>query len=132
MKEKKQSTKKRQTVQKNDTSAKQRSLLLLALLIGLFGILLYSNTYTHDFALDDASAISDNYVTQKGFAGITTHLTEHYRFGYWNSSAVLYRPVSLVMFAIEWELSPDNPHIHHFGNIFLYGLTGLLLCLTLI
>ncbi|MFK8102872.1 MAG: tetratricopeptide repeat protein, partial [Saprospiraceae bacterium] len=46
--------------------------------------------------------------------------------------AVLYRPVSLVMFAIEWELSPDNPHIHHFGNIFLYGLTGLLLCLTLI
>jgi protein O-mannosyl-transferase len=44
----------------------------------------------------------------------------------------LYRPLSMIMFAIEWAISPNNPGIHHFVNVLLYALTiGLLFKLLL-
>jgi len=95
------------------------------LLLGLLAFLLYSPSLQYDWALDDASAISENFVTKKGVAGIGTHLTESYRFGYWTSKGTLYRPVSLVMFALEWQLSPNNPFIHHFINILMYALVAI-------
>ncbi len=101
------------------------------LAIALLGFLIYANTLGHDFALDDFSAIKDNYVTKQGVSGIPTIWQEHYRFGYWNSVGELYRPLPLTMFAIEWEIVPDTPAIHHFVNVFLYALTGLLLFLLL-
>ncbi len=101
------------------------------LAIAVLGFLIYANTLGHDFALDDFSAIKDNYVTQQGVAGIPTIWQEHYRFGYWNSAGELYRPLSLTMFAIEWDITPDNPAIHHFVNVLLYAITGFLLFLVL-
>ncbi len=95
--------------------------------IAALGFLLYANTLGHDFALDDFSAIKENYVTKQGVAGIPTIWKEHYRFGYWNSPGELYRPVPLTLFAVEWGLSPDNPSLHHFMNVVLYALTGFLL-----
>lgn len=109
----------------------QTTLLRLGLILALLSFILYSNTLNHDFALDDGSAISENWVTKKGVAGIPIHLTKHYRYGYWNSKGVLYRPVSMVMFAIEWGIAPDNPKIHHAINVLLYAATALLLFLTL-
>lgn len=104
----------------------------LGLLLALLSFLLYANTLNHGFALDDGSAISENWVTKKGAAGIPLILTKSYRYGYWNSKGVLYRPVSLVMFAIEWGISPDNPKIHHWVNVLLYTGTALLLFFTLV
>ncbi len=95
--------------------------------IAVLGFLLYANTLGHDFALDDFSAIKENYVTKQGVSGIPTIWKEHYRFGYWNSAGELYRPMPLTMFAIEWGVSPDNPFIHHMVNVLLYALTGFLL-----
>jgi predicted negative regulator of RcsB-dependent stress response len=39
----------------------------------------------------------------------------------------LYRPLSMVMFAVEWELSPGNPALGHWLNVLLYALTSVLL-----
>ena len=102
------------------------------LVIALLGIILYANTFGHDFALDDFSAIKENYVTKQGFAGISTIWQEHYRFGYWNSPGEMYRPMSLMMFAMEWGIAPDSPFLHHLVNVLVYGLTGFLLFLALI
>ncbi len=100
-------------------------------LLAFIAFLIYANTISHDYALDDASAISANYVTKKGIEGIPTIFTEHYRFGYWNSPGTLYRPIPLALFALEWELAPDNPHVYHFVNVLLYALTAYLLFWTL-
>jgi len=98
------------------------------LAIALLGFLIYANTLGHDFALDDFSAIKDNYVTKQGVSGIPTIWQEHYRFGYWNSVGELYRPLPLTMFAIEWEIVPDTPAIHPINSIssnyFIYSTSS--------
>lgn len=100
--------------------------------IMLFAFILYGNTLKHEYALDDFSAIKENYVTKQGVSGIGTIWKEHYRFGYWNSKASLYRPFTLMTFALDWELSPDNPGFSHFVNVLLYGFCGMILFLCLI
>ena len=106
-------------------------LILLGVMLALLGFLIYANTLSHEYALDDYSAIKDNFVTQKGVAGLGDIFTKHYRYGYWNSPGTLYRPVSLAMFAVEWGISEDNPGFHHFINILLYAFTAFLLFWTL-
>jgi Flp pilus assembly protein TadD len=83
--------------------------------------LLYANTLTHGFVLDDEAVIVKNKFVQKGWAGIPEIFTTFYWQGYWDLNSGLYRPLSLVMFAIEWAISPDNPLIHHLIQVMLYG-----------
>ncbi len=42
-----------------------------------------------------------------------------------------YRPIPLILFAIEWQFFPDNPSVYHFMNVLLYALTCWLLFLLL-
>jgi tetratricopeptide (TPR) repeat protein len=104
---------------------------LPALVLAIFAFLLYANTLSHDWALDDYSVIKDNYLTQQGTKAIGTLMSTEYRFGYWNSAGSLYRPLSLVMFAIEWQMYPDNPWIGHFMNVLLYAITAFVLFFAL-
>lgn len=104
---------------------------LLYLLLFGFGVLLYANTVQHKYVLDDHSVIDENWVVKKGVEGIPIILTTPYRHGYWYGKGTLYRPLSLVMFALEWELSPDNPALGHTINIVLYGLTAIFLFVVL-
>lgn len=108
-----------------------KKLLPLGLLATVLGFLLYVNTFQHEWALDDFSVIKENWVTQQGFGGIGTHLTNSYRYGYGAGFGTLYRPLSPVMFAMEWGISPDNPGFMHFVNALFYALTGFLLFFTL-
>ena len=117
---------------KKTTPRSNRSLLkFLGILLSCFAFLIYVNTLGHDYALDDASAISANYVTKKGISGIPEIFKEHYRFGYWNSPGTLYRPIPLAMFAIEWQIAPDAPGFYHFMSVLMYALTAFLLFWTL-
>ena len=116
------------------TTKKQKSLSMalgMKLFCVAFAFLLYANTLGHQYTLDDFSVIKDNYVTKQGIEGIPTLLTTNYRFGYWNSEGTLYRPISMVMFAIEWELFEDQPWIHHLISVLLYAFTAWLLFITL-
>ena len=131
----KQNTKTRKKKKKSTTKKVVRfpkqQLLLLGAIIAAFGFLLYANTLTHDYAFDDYSVIKDNYITKKGFSGIGEIFNSSYRKGYWSSQGTLYRPVSTMLFAAEWGIAPDTPALHHWINVLLYALTGLLLFLTL-
>lgn len=129
-------SKRKKAVHKRPLSASPREsttkvLKPLALALAFFGMLLYLNTLGHDYVLDDFSVIKENFVTKKGIEGIPTLWKTHARYGYWNSPGELYRPIPMTMFAIEWELAPDQPWLSHLINILLYGLSGAVLFLLL-
>jgi protein O-mannosyl-transferase len=102
------------------------------LVLALIGFFLYVNTYGHLYALDDYSCLKDNYIVQGGLKNLGTIFSTEYRYGYkaWGSIGSLYRPATLSMFALEWQLSPDNPKLYHLMNAFFYGLSGWLLWAT--
>jgi len=121
----------KQNLQKKDFH--KRNLWLLF----LFVFLLYANTIPFKYALDDKLAITENQFTKKGFAGITDHLTHEMFTGFFGKQKNLveggrYRPLSMITFAIEWQLFGENPYISHFFNAALYGLTAMLLYLVLL
>src|ERR1043166_116053 len=100
------------------------------LLLFLFGFLLYVNTISFQYVLDDKLAITENQFTKKGFAGIKDHLTHEMFTGFFGKQKNLveggrYRPLAMITFAIEWQLFGDNPYISHFINAVLYGLTAV-------
>jgi len=102
-----------------------------ALSIAIVGFLLYFNTIGNDYALDDNNSIIQNNYVQEGFSGIPKLMT----IDYWYFAGMnlgYYRPLSLITFAIEHQLFGNNPHVSHFDNALLYGLTGFLLFLFLI
>ncbi len=93
--------------------------------------LLYANTLGHSYCLDDFASIKDNIVVKGGLKNLGTIFSTEYRFGAWNSPGSLYRPLSLAMFAWEWQVAPDKPFLPHLINVALYALTGWLLFITL-
>ncbi len=96
-------------------------------LLSVAAFLLFAPTIGHGFVLDDLAVIENNKFVQEGFGGIPDLFSTFYWKGFWNDNAGLYRPLSMVMFAIEWAISPNNPALHHFINVLLYALTiGLL------
>ena len=103
-------------------------------LIFAFSILLYVNTFTHDYAVDDAIVITENMFTTQGVEGIGGILKYDTFYGFFKDpeKATLvaggrYRPLSLVFFAFEVELFGQSPFIGHLVNALLYGLTSILL-----
>lgn len=106
------------------------------LLFTICGFLLYGNTLSHDFALDDAIVIQDNQFTKQGLQGIWDQLTNDQFTGFYGVKKELvsggrYRPLSMVMFNIEYALVGDSPWIYHLLNVIFYILSGFLLFLVL-
>jgi len=112
---------------------------LHCLLIFALSCLLYANTLTHDYAQDDAIVIYDNEYTTKGFSGIPDILTKDTFRGFFKVegkeklvSGGRYRPLTLVMFAMEVQLFGQSPFVGHLVNVLLYGLTCVLLYILLL
>lgn len=105
---------------------------LVGLLAAAMGFLLYTNTFGHTWCLDDYSAIKENWVVKSGlnWESLKTIFSTEYRYGAWSSPGSLYRPIPLVMFALEWQIWPDNPMPGHIINVLLYAFTGWLLWVT--
>jgi Flp pilus assembly protein TadD len=96
-------------------------------MLSIAAFLLFAPTIGHGFVLDDLAVIENNKFVQEGFGGIPDLFSTFYWKGFWDANAGLYRPLSMVMFAIEWAISPNNPALHHSINVLLYTLTiGLL------
>ena len=105
---------------------KSKPLPKLYIFLGIISFLVYANTLNHNYVLDDFSVIKDNFVVKQGIEGIPTIFKTHYRFGYGYQTASLYRPLSLSLFALQWELAPDQASFAHLINVLLYAL---LICL---
>ena len=108
---------------------------------GLFALsfLLYANTLTHDYALDDAIVIYNNMFVEDGLSGIPGILTKDTFYGFFKEEGKAslvaggrYRPLTLVLFALEVQLFGKSPLVGHLVNGLLYGLTTVVLYLLLL
>jgi len=98
-----------------------------ALLLALLGLGLYLNTIGYGYTVDDDTVMAKNEIVKKGVKALPEIFTTRYRAGFWERKENMYRPLSLAMFAVEWQISPDNPVAGHAVNIALYALTAWLL-----
>ncbi len=112
---------------------------LHCLLLFVFATLLYANTITHEYALDDAIVIYDNEFTTQGVAGIDELFKYDTFRGFFKEegkanlvSGGRYRPFTPAMFALEISLFGQSPMVGHLGNILLYGILCVVLYLVLL
>ena len=92
-------------------------------IVALFAAVLYLNTANFDYALDDYASILENRSTQKG--DLKEIFKTSYRYGSYMASDELYRPIPKSLFAIQWSLAPNNPHLGHWMNILFYALLAI-------
>jgi len=102
------------------------------ILVFAFGFLLYANTISFEYALDDKLYITANEFTTKGFDGIKEIWMNDLMVGFFGSKKNLveggrYRPLALTTHAIEWQFFKKTPGLSHFINVVLYGLIGVFL-----
>ena len=101
-------------------------------------ILIYASSALNQFAVDDTIVILDNEFTKQGIKGVPNILSEDTFLGFFKDesksrivSGGRYRPLSLVLFAIEYQIIGENPFLYHLINIILYALLGWLIYLCL-
>ena len=107
---------------------------LHAIIIFAVAFLLYANTLNHGFTQDDSIVITENMYTTDGVSGIPGILSKDTFFGFFKVegksklvSGGRYRPLTLVMFAIGYEMFGESPFIGHLMNVLWFGLTCLVL-----
>jgi tetratricopeptide (TPR) repeat protein len=105
---------------------------VMLIICAAFAMLLYANTITHEYTVDDDTVINNNKITKKGISALPEIFTTAYRAGFWERKESLYRPLSVAMFAVEYSIAPGNPVIGHLINILLYAATACLLLLVLL
>jgi tetratricopeptide (TPR) repeat protein len=109
---------------------------LPSILIILFSFILYGNTLTFDYALDDAIVTSQNAFVKKGFSGIREIYSYDSFTGFFGTEKKLveggrYRPLSIATFAVEYGMfNGYSPGFSHFINILLYAISGMLIFLV--
>lgn len=102
----------------------------LSAVVFLFSFLLFANSVSNHYNLDDELVTKNHRLTSKGFEAIPEIFTSPYyadNMGY----SYEYRPTVLLTFAIEHQIFGDNAHVSHFFNVLLYALACLLLLKTL-
>jgi tetratricopeptide (TPR) repeat protein len=93
----------------------------LSIVLAAIAGLVYANTLQNGFVLDDVMVIKENSMVQKGFGGIWELLTTPHLRGHLNLATDTYRPLSLVTYAIEYQLFGLNTTVGHFVNIALFA-----------
>jgi len=121
----------------NRTLKKNFSRLGPLLIFLLMAFLLYGNSIKNDYCLDDAIVITNNSFTNQGISGIGEIFAYESFTGFFGKEKQLvsggrYRPLSIATFAIENQYFGLNPHVSHFINVVLYGLSGYLIFLILL
>ncbi|MBU0488534.1 MAG: hypothetical protein KKA07_17420 [Bacteroidetes bacterium] len=103
---------------------KKSSARIQYVVVFLFSLLLYSNTFNNDYNIDDDIVTAINPQIRKGFAAIPEILSSPYREMKGNTYG--YRPVAKTTFAIEYQLFGKNPKASHVINALLYALACLI------
>ena len=102
---------------------KKKWITIYSFFLVAVSFIIYWNTLSNGYVLDDFSVIKENNIVNQGTKGIPLIWKSSYRYGYLNVNDGLYRPLTLTIFAIEWQLFPDKPAFAHFINILLFSLS---------
>ena len=93
----------------------------LAFLLGIIALIVYANTLKNDYVLDDFTVIKNNSIVTKGMSAIPQIFATPYRRGWFITTNDLYRPLSLAMFATEYQMFDGSAKAGHFVNIVLFA-----------
>jgi tetratricopeptide (TPR) repeat protein len=106
----------------------------------ILSLLFFGNSVKNGFSLDDSYVTVTNYpekgkeykpnntLVASGFKGIGKIWHSHY--GHGSGTSYEYRPLVITMFAVEYGIFGQAPHVNHFINIILYAT--LIFCLFLL
>jgi len=103
----------------------------ICILLGLISLVVYFNTIWNGFVMDDVMVLKENRMVLRGMSAIPELLSTPHMRGYLIIPNDLYRPLSLVMFAIEYQLFGLSPSVHHFFNILTFAGCSIMLFLFL-
>lgn len=101
---------------------KRKPHLALYLVIALTAFVLYGNTLSNGYVLDDFSVIKENNIVNQGVKNLGMIFKTSYRTGYLNVNDGLYRPLSLAMFHRVVNIAKQSHILGHFINILIYIL----------
>ncbi len=108
--------------------AKIKSMVHYAFIV-LCGFILYGNTFSNDYAVDDKTLIMSNtLVHQAKYGQLISHGTYY---GYVNNNSGAYRPVAMAYFATLYQLGGGKPMLFHVFNVLLFALCAIGLFLLL-
>ncbi len=104
---------------------------LQSIILFLLSVVLYINTIGFDYTLADTMVITENQFTTEGVSGMRDILTTDARAGYPDNSEQLfsggaYAPLSMLMFALEYQLWGEDPFPGHLINMVLFSLLVVL------
>jgi tetratricopeptide (TPR) repeat protein len=84
----------------------------------------YVNTLSNQFAVDDAMVLTQNNSVKQGINGFGDIITKDGFYGYIGQvndlSGGRWRPLSLLVFATEYQIFEDNATVYHLTNLLLY------------
>ena len=104
---------------------------VLCIVLAALALLVYANTLRNDYALDDSVVTTKNTIVKQGFKGIPELFVTPRTKGISFNKSDNYRPLSLVMFAIEYQFFGENATVSHFFNILFFAACVVLLFLFL-
>lgn len=96
------------------------------IIIFVYAFMLYANTISHEYNLDDVLVTQNHRLTSKGISA----LSEIFKSPYYQDDmgySYEYRPMVLASFAIEHAFFGDSPHLGHFFNVLLFAILCLLI-----
>lgn len=108
-------------------------------LIFALACLLYANTLGHGFVLDDGIVITENTFVKDGLKGIGNLLSHDSFYGFFQQGGMdnlvaggRYRPASMVLFALIYQIFGANPMPFHLITVLLFALTCTVVYRTLL
>ena len=101
----------------------------LCLILALAAISVYANTLQNGFAMDDYVVIKNNSIVTRGISAVPELLSTPYLRGNMISTNDHYKPLSLVIFAIEYQLTDGTPFLFHLINILIFAACVVLMFL---
>ncbi len=99
----------------------------LCIVLAIISCLLYANTLLNGYVFDDGLVLSENSYVKQGIKAIPELFSTPHMRGRIIAPNDLYRPLSLIMFAIEYEIFGLNPMLGHLFNILVFAGCAVLL-----
>ena len=105
-----------------------------AILLFFCCFVLYINTISNQYALDDDPVIAKNEYVKQGLSGLPKIFSSDLFEAFYNDfsasqklSGGRYRPLSVATFAIEHQFFGESPALMHLMNVLLYGLAVVII-----
>lgn len=94
---------------------------LIAICVAAAAAAVYANALANGYALDDDFIIRGNPLVHG-----TSRLDALLLSPWWPQSGEMYRPLTLLSFALEWEAFGEAPAVFHATNVLLHALVSVL------